>query len=340
MNRSILTCVLAAASCGLLGAQQNPQPGQSPQQPDQQQPQQTQSSDAYSGVSHPPSDDTIVATQPDQPRPPAAKPPAGKPLVQPPPSQPSPAATTAAQPSSVDPNVNYPNPDVTGNDNGIVRVAPSQPASSSGLVARDYAADPDGDIVHPHPDTPNTLEVGTSIRVRLLTRLSTSSSQRGDEFRSRVASDVLQDGQVLIPAGAEIDGRVVDVSSGTTGGHGIIRLRPDWVVLSDGSRYRIDAQVTGTPGSNTHVSSEGTIAAGSRYKKDGLEYGGGVGAGVITGAVIGGPAGAVAGGLIGAGAITVHLLIDHPQANLEPGTVLIFSLNDRLSLQAPGMTGN
>ena len=178
------------------------------------------------------------------------------------------------------------------------------------------------------------------IRAHLITELSTARSQRGDEFRCRVASDVLRDGRVLIPAGAEIDGRVVEVSSGTAGGHGSIRLRPDWVVLLDGSRYRLSAQVTDTPGSNTHVSSEGVIAAGSRYKKDGIEYGGGVGAGVVTGAVLGGPVGALAGGLVGAGAITVHLLMDHPQADLEPGTVLIFSLNDRLNLQAASMTSN
>lgn len=202
------------------------------------------------------------------------------------------------------------------------------------LVARDGSGDPDGDIVHPHPMGPDTLPEGTMIRVHLQTLLSTAYSRRGDEFRSTVASDVLQDGQVLIPAGAEIDGRVVDVSSGTAGGHGTIRLRPDTVILPDGSRYPLDAQVTGTPGSNAHVSSEGVIAAGSRYKKDGMEYGGGVGAGVITGAVVGGPVGALAGGLIGAGAITAHLLVAHPQAVLESGSVLIFSLNERLDLQA------
>ena len=31
-------------------------------------------------------------------------------------------------------------------------------------------------------------------------------SEKGDPFRSTVASDVMEGGQVLIPAGAEIDG--------------------------------------------------------------------------------------------------------------------------------------
>ena len=320
MKRTILTLALVAVSCGLLCAQQS---------------QQTSPSDPYEGVSHPPADDTIMATQPDQVSPPQAKPLAGKPLMQ---NAPATQRAPIFHPTSVDPNVNYPNPDVTGSDDGIVQVAPS--ANRQPELASRYAADPDGDIVHPHPLGPGTLPEGTMIRARLITELSTARSQRGDEFRCRVASDVLRDGQVLIPAGAEIDGRVVEVSSGTAGGHGTIRLRPDWVILPDGSKYQLSAQVTDTPGSNTHVSGEGTIAAGSRYKKDGIEYGGGVGAGVVTGAVLGGPVGALAGGLIGAGAITVHLLTDHPQADLEPGTVLIFSLNDRLSLQAPNMPGN
>jgi hypothetical protein len=147
-----------------------------------------------------------------------------------------------------------------------------------------------------------------------------------------VASDVLQNGEVLIPAGAEIDGRVVAVSSGTPGGHGTLRLRPETVILADGRQFHMNAVVTGTPGSHTSVTGEGVINAGSRLKKDGIEYGGAVGAGAVTGAVLGGPVGALTGSLIGAGAITVHLLMDHPQATLEPGTVLLFTLTDPLNL--------
>ena len=152
---------------------------------------------------------------------------------------------------------------------------------------------------------------------------------------------MLQDGQVLIPAGSEIDGRVVEVSSGSPGGHGTMRLRPDWVVLADGSRYRLDAQVTGTPGSNTRVGSEGTIAAGSRFKKDGIEYGGGVGAGVVTGAVLGGPGWRACRRTSSAAApspCTCSWII--PRQRWNPGTVLIFSLNSRLNLQAPAISAN
>jgi hypothetical protein len=225
-----------------------------------------------------------------------------------------------------------------GTDDGIVQIAPDQQAQPE-LNRRTLANDPDGDIVHPAPLGPGELGEGTTIRVRLLERLSTAESQAGEAFRTRVASDVLQGGQVLIPAGSEIDGKVANVSTGHPGGHGSMNLNPDTVILPGGARYRLFAQVTATPGSNTRVGSEGAINAGSRMKRDGIEYGGGVGAGAITGAVLGGPAGALAGTLVGAGVVTAHLLISHPQANLEDGTVLVFTLTERLHLE-PAASGN
>ena len=71
-----------------------------------------------------------------------------------------------------------------------------------------------------------------------------------------------------------------------------MRLQPEVVILADGSRLRLHADLTNTIGSKTRVGGEGTIRPDSRLKRDGIEYGGAVGAGVITGAVVAGPAGA------------------------------------------------
>ena len=131
-------------------------------------------------------------------------------------------------------------------------MSPPQPS----LEERSNLPDPDGDIVHAHARRPGELEEGTTIRVRLLGRLSTVNSEKGEAFRSRVASDVLQGGRVMIPAGTEIDGRVVQVSSGHAGGHGSMRLRPETVILPDGARFRLHAEITGTPGSKTHMGDE------------------------------------------------------------------------------------
>jgi hypothetical protein len=242
-------------------------------------------------------------------------------------------AQTPAPPASA---VNAPNP-----DGGVVAVQQSAPAPSQpALTQRDYNADPDGDIVHPHPLRPGELPEGATIRVELLDQLSTTASEKGEAFRCRVASDVLQGGQVLIPAGAEIDGRLAEVSSGHPGGHGSMLLRPEAVILADGTRYQLHAEISATPGAKSKVGSEGKILPGSRLKRDGFEYGGAVGAGATTGAIVGGPVGAMTGGLIGAGVVTAHLLISHPQATLEQGTILIFTLTEPLQMAPASAGGN
>lgn len=325
MNRPVLAIIFAACAAAALSAQQTQQ----------------QSTDPYEGVSRPPANDVITT----EPPPSLPKPQAGKPMVAPIPA-PAPAAKTPAPqaaPAALPAPIAASDSDTNGTDDGIVQVAPEPSTTAApqpALTRRSAVSDPDGDIVHPEPLGPDTLPSGTMIRARLMTQLSTADNQRGDAWRARVASDVLQDGQVLIPAGAEIDGRVVEISEGHAGGHGSMRLRPDTVILPDGSRYQLDAQVVGTPGTNTNVTGEGVINAGSRWKKDGVEYGGAVGAGAATGAVMAGPLGAATGGLVGAGIITVHLLSDHPQVTLENGTVLLFTLNTRLTLSPAPTPGN
>ncbi len=319
MNRPFLACIMFALATASLAAQQASQ--QNP----------------YSGTSTPPADDAIVTTA-DAPATPQAKPPAGHPFVAP---EPAPAQTQTQveqrpQPGSADPNVNL---SASGADGDIVQGAPASP-EQPGLAPRAYADDPDGDIVHPGALHPGELGEGTTIRVKLLDLLSTTDSERGQPFRSQVASDVLQGGQVLIPAGSEIDGQVVEVSAGHAGGTGTMRLHPDTVILADGTRYRLFAELTGAPGSKTRINNEGTIRPGSRVKRDSIEYGGAVGAGVVTGAIVAGPVGALTGGLIGAGVITAHLLISHPQATLEPGTTLLFTLTAPLRMSASNASGN
>jgi hypothetical protein len=292
---------------------------------------QGQDQGSFQGVSHPPADDAITTSTPQE-----AKPPAGHPMTQP--------VTQPMVPLQSQQRVGYsptamPMGDARdGTDDGLVGVAPNaqEPrlAVRSGNAMR--STDPDGDIVHPEALRQGMLGEGTMIRVRLIDRLSTATTEKGETFRTRVATDVLRDGEVLIPAGSEIDGRVAEVSKGKVAGYGTMRLQPEVVILPDGSRLRVSADVTSTPGSHTHVIGEGTIRPNSRLKRDGVEYGGAVGAGVVTGAIVGGPVGAAAGGLVGAGVITVHLLVDHPQATLDEGTSLMFMLTQPLDLIRDG----
>jgi hypothetical protein len=300
MNRPILVCVLLLMATASIGAQEASQ------------------SNPYQGTSTPPPDDTIVTTSEAQ-----AKPPAGHPAV--PVQNQARPQTAPANPAAND----------TDPDSGPVAVQRTTPAPEPQTLTTRAKADPDGDIVHPRPPRPGEIPEGTTIRVRLLEGLSSASSEKGETFRSRVATDVLQGETVLIPAGAEIDGRVVGVSTGHAGGHGSMHLRPETIIMPDGKRYQLRAEITGTPGSKSKVGSEGAILPGSRMKRDSIEYGGAVGAGVTAGAIMGGPVGALAGGLVGTGVITAHLLVSHPQARLESGTAMLFTLTEPLQMTPP-----
>ncbi len=301
MNRPILACTFFALAATALMAQEPSQ------------------SSPYQGTSNPPPDSTIETSEQPVPIP---KPPAGHPMD--PAGQTAPLQSTAARP--------LPRTYGDGSDQGIV--------GTSAPVLSTRGVDPDSDIVHPAPLPPGTLGEGTLIRVRLIDEVSSSFSEAGQNFRGRVASDVLQDGNVVIPAGAEIDGRVAQVTRGKFGGHGSILLEPQTVTLENGSKFELHAVVISTPGSNLRVGNEGVITPGSRLRKDGYEYAGVGGGGMIVGAILGGPAGMLAGGLIGAGVVTTHNLVSHPQANIEAGSYLMLTITQQIQLVPASAQGN
>src|SRR5580658_10137878 len=205
MKRNVFVIALLAASAALVAAQQASQ------------------TDPYTGTAKPPQDVSIPQDAVPQDDP--AKPPAGvtgyeqpAPLPIPKPEAGQPAAAPAAQitPSVASPSIAaqampQPSPATSavansadGTDDGIVIVGSNAPEKPAALNTRDGRtfSDPDGDIVHPENVQPGDLGYGATIRVRLLDTLSTATSQTGEPFRTRVSSDVMQNGQVLIPAGA------------------------------------------------------------------------------------------------------------------------------------------
>lgn len=322
MNRPLLVFAFFVAATAALAAQEASPSG------------------SYSGVSNPPPDNTIQTDIQDQP---AVKPSAGHPVTaQPAPVQQASMPQNYAAQAQVPVQPALPAQDdaVTGTDDGIVQVAPSQPSAVAPALANRAAAyDPDGDIVHPQPLGQGDLVEGTAIRVRLLNSLSSDYSQPNERFRARVASDVMQGGQVVIPVDSIIEGRVASTSTGSVGHSASLLLRPETVTLPNGESYALRAMVTSVPATHTRVNNEGQIAPDARVKKGAIEYGGAVGTGVVAGAYLGGPVGALAGGLIGAGLVTVHLLVRHPQTNLEEGDVLMLTLTERMHLQPATMQG-
>ncbi|HVT98618.1 MAG TPA: hypothetical protein VHE33_14040 [Acidobacteriaceae bacterium] len=288
---------------------QNPQSAQDQSQP-------------VTGVSHPPADDTIMADE-DLPTPvPRPKPSAAIPIT---PVQP--AATTAPALQ----HRNYEDDIVT-----------SAPASTSSASLSKHAWNPDEDIVSVVASNPNELASGTNVRVRLSTDLSTAETLRGQSFKAIVDRDVYKDGRIIIPVGAEMRGRVVQVSQGHhIGPKATLRLRPESILLPDGTIYHIYAEAVHSSAPGTRTDNEGGIQAAPHYKKDAVEYGAGAGAGAAAGALIAGPVGAGVGSLVGAGAVTAHMIVGQPEAaKLPPGSVLTFSLTEPMELTPMRATAN
>lgn len=251
----------------------------------------------YSGVSQPPGDDTIVTdTAPSEPSPATAAAPA----------QPAPAA---AAPSSV-----------------------PAPRATTPAIANP-ANDLDADIVTSVPTKPGELPEGTTISLLLDQELSTENTRAGDDFSGRISKDVMSGEKVVIPQGSQIVGKVIRVTEGKRFGNSAsIRLRPDMVILPDGSRCVLHATVIDTRG-KSRVDDEGALKPNSQVKKDAILEGAGVGGGAAVGAALGGPVGAVVGTFVGAGVMTTHILVQPPGTiDVPKNTEIVLSLTEPMSI--------
>ncbi len=243
------------------------------------------------------------------------------------------ANTTAASNSA---NANG-NPDRWDNtDFGIVTQI-QQPLNQGSAPQDDVTLEtrqnPSYGIVSVIPFAPNALNAGTNISVRLLQPISTNSAFRGTPFRATVISNVYRGGQVIIPAGSELRGSVTSAHPGhRLRGRAELRLTPQLVLLPDGTAYHLNAQVVYSDAPHTQTSVEGVIRPRMHLAKDATEYGVGAGAGAIVGAQFG-PGGALVGTMVGAGAVTAHLLMQSPSAVMLPrNTELVFSLTQPMAL--------
>jgi hypothetical protein len=286
-----------------------------------------QAADPYQGVSQPPPDDTIVAS-PDQ-QPAMVKPSPATPMAAPAP------APLCVPPASAAPAVssgkNF-NP-----DDDIVSSVPSQAPNSDTMgsaTLQTRPENPDAGIVSVIPSNGNELPEGTNVRVRIAEKLSTKETTVGSPFRGEVTTAVFKDGRIIIPPGSVLKGRVVSVRQGHHfTGAATLHLRPDMVILPDGTAYHLYAQLIHSQAPGTRTDSEGGVEPNSHWKKDTLEYGVGIGSGALVGAHFAGPHGALIGAGIGAGIVTAHLLLQHPaDAVLPAGSVVTFSLSEPMEL--------
>ena len=296
--------------------------------------------EARSGVSTPPPAD--ITTSEDaapvlKPRMPEAKPSAAVPAApeskvvygpyvpyQKPGQKSSPAAAPAESAKApFDPDAN------------IVTTTIPDGADTADATATDAGdAGVDGQIVTSVPEKDGELRVATLLRARMNEGLSTATTLEGSKFTASLTNPVIRDGRVILPIGSVIEGRVTEIRSGRRiSGRASIHLEPNAIVLPDGTRYAIHAQLIDTNQSDqSTVNEEGTLLRRDHPKKTLAAMSVATGGAAAAGAVVGGGVGALVGAGIGAGASTVVWLKEDRQEALPKDSRLVFSLTAPLVL--------
>jgi hypothetical protein len=172
----------------------------------------------------------------------------------------------------------------------------------------------------PPPPQKVTVDSGTTLAVRLVDAIDSETATQGQTFHATLDSPLAVDGNVVIPAGYDVEGHVVQVqSAGRFAGKSLLVLQLDRLKAAD-NYYNIQTDQYKRQGS-----SRGTNTA--------EKVGAGAGIGAIIGAIAGGgkgaAIGAAAGGGLGGG---VQAATKGQQIKLPSETVLNFTLQAPISV--------
>lgn len=194
------------------------------------------------------------------------------------------------------------------------RVARSTPAGSSGIASAPSAS--------PAPAAQPTVTVpsGTEISVRLNDEIHSEKVTAGEAFTGTLDSPVYVGENIVIPAHADVQGRVTEVkSAGKFAGRSELFLQLTSVSYN-GRSYDLKTNQWQKYGA-------------SRGKNTAAKVGGGAAIGAVIGGIAGGGKGAAIGAGIGAGAGTgVQAVTKGEQIVLRPETLLTFTLTNPVSV--------
>jgi hypothetical protein len=183
------------------------------------------------------------------------------------------------------------------------------------------APPPPASAPQPPPPAKITIPDGTVIAARILDTLDSETANSGDTFRATLNSPVQVDGRTVIPADADLYGRVVDARpAGRFKGEGLLAVELTKVSFN-GRSYTIHTN-------QWSKESEG------RGKNTAEKVGGGAALGAIIGAIAGGGRGAGIGTAVGAGAGGVAQGATRAtQIKLGPESLLTFRLQQPVTVQ-------
>jgi hypothetical protein len=206
--------------------------------------------------------------------------------------------------------------------------SPSSESSSSAVTTRDYSSTSTASNSYGSstpaaaPAVPQhvTVPEGTTLQIRTVEGLSSERSQPNDVFHGTLNSEVMVGETVAIPAGADVEGRVVDAKNATHyTGQSSLTLQLTRISFN-GQSYNI-------------VSDQWSKQGAARGKNTAGKVAGGAAVGAVLGGIFGGGKGAAIGATAGAGAgAGANTITRGQQVELRPESLLSFRLQNPISV--------
>jgi hypothetical protein len=184
--------------------------------------------------------------------------------------------------------------------------------ASTGNPSAQISSQPPSSPTTVNESTPGTIPAGQEVDVRLRNTLSSETATVEQRFETTTVTDLIQNGRVLVPAGAVVRGVVSDVDKA---GH----IDRDGSLTLTFDRLTINGRDREIRGSATQIYESKGI------REEGTVAGAGAGVGGIVGGILGGVKGAVLGAVIGAGGAIAAT--DGKDITLPAGTIVRIRLD-------------
>jgi hypothetical protein len=202
-----------------------------------------------------------------------------------------------------------------GSDSPAAAAPPPPPAPTSRATSRSASGTQSA-----------TIPAGTRLLVRMIDGVDSETNQVGDRFRASLEEDVVVDGVVVAPRGADVAGRLAEVKeAGRIRGKSELKLELTEIIVN-GQTYNI-------------TSGEYEVSGKSRGGDTGKKVAIGAAVGAAVGAIAGGGKGAAIGAGVGAGAGTaIQIFTKGEQVKVPSETMLEFALEQALTVRVPRTT--
>lgn len=193
--------------------------------------------------------------------------------------------------------------------------------AGSAQSAQTYAPPPP-----PAPPKKVSIPAGTVLQVRTVEGLSSETSHENDMFHGTLNSDVVVEDQTVIPAGADVEGRVMEAHPATH--------------YSGQSSLVLQATKVSFNGKSYTIATDDWAKRGAtRGKNTAEKVGGGAAVGAILGGIFGGGKGAAIGATAGAGAGgAANTVTKGQRVDLRPESLVSFKLVNPISVMPSSST--